>query len=211
MTNTQRSWPRLTLTIRETDSASLEEWVIAGRVDVALLQDPAILEELRVEPVVTERLGLVVSVRSPLGETNTPVRARDLSGLPMILPGPRHWIRRRVDNAWFRRGIALDPLQQVESIAVTKEMVRNDLGCSILPHAVVRDEIARGCLVFRPIEQMPLLAVHAIARRKETGAVPVIHQFASTLRDAMVELVGQGAWIGATLIDAAPGSEVMTA
>ncbi len=194
-------WPRLELSIREADSASLEEWVLSGRVDVAVLQDPAILTGLAIEPVLTERLGLVVSPRSPLGASDAPVRARDLVGLPMILPSPRHWIRRRVENAWFRRGIALDLLRQVESITVTKEMLRNDLGCSILPHAVARDEIARGCLVFRPIEQMPLAAVHAIARRKEASGVPVIHAFARTLRDVMTELVSQGIWTGATLAE----------
>ena len=192
-------WPRLGLTVREADSASLEEWVLGGRIDVALLQDPAALDELEVDPILTERLGLVVSARSSLGDSSAPVRARDLAGLAMILPQPRHWIRRRVENAWFQRGLNLDRVQEVEGVAVMKEMARNELGCAILPFSAVRDEVGRGLLAFRPIEQMPLFAVHAIARRRGGDAPPVIPAFARALREVMSALVDQGSWAGASL------------
>jgi len=32
-------WPNVTLTVREGSSASLEEWVLDRRIDIALLQD----------------------------------------------------------------------------------------------------------------------------------------------------------------------------
>ena len=57
-------WPHVTLAIREGTSASLEEWVLDRRVDVAVLQDPPALDELTIEPAVTERLGLVSGVRT---------------------------------------------------------------------------------------------------------------------------------------------------
>jgi len=193
-------WPKMTLTVREADSASMEEWVIAGRVDVAVLQDCPALDGIEIQPVLSEGLGLVLGMQSPLAHTTGPVRVRDLAGLPMILPHPRHWIRRRVENAWFRRGIRLDQLQQIESIAVTKEMVRNGLGCSVLPSVAVREEVARSTLVFRPIEQMPLFGVHAIARRKVPDEAPVIAEFARSLRDTMSELSGRGLWAGASVV-----------
>lgn len=209
-------WSGLTLSIREADSASLEEWVMAGRVDVAILQDPPALDGLQIEPVLSERIGLVVGLRSPLADGTGPVRSRDLVGVPLILPDPRHWVRRRVENAWFRRGLALDRVQQVDSVALTKEMVRNGLGCTVLPQVAVQEEIARGSLVFRPIDQMPLFAVHAIAWRIAAAAAPVIPGFARALRDVMVGLAFQELWPGAAVLDSAakvpkPAKEEMTA
>ena len=89
-----------------------------------------------------------------------PLRLRELADVPLILPGPRHWIRRLLARAAFQRGIRLNAALQADSVAMTKDMVRNGLGCTILPGIAVRDEIARGALVFRPIEQ-PALADHA--------------------------------------------------
>jgi LysR family transcriptional regulator, nitrogen assimilation regulatory protein len=193
-------WPNLTLAIREGTSASLEEWVLDRRVDIALLQDPPALDDLDVEPVVTEHLGLVSGVRTIRLEGSDSVRVRQLAGLKLILPHPRHWIRRLVETAAFRRGIVLDRIQQVDGVALTKEMVRNGLGHTILPFAAVRDEVARGALSFHPIEHDPLLTVHAIACRGGISAGPFVAEIRYVLRDVMCGLARSGEWPGATVV-----------
>jgi len=67
------------LTVREGSSASLEEWVLDRRIDIALLQDPPAIDELDVEPLLTERLGLVSGSgrcdwrgRTPSGSVTSP-------------------------------------------------------------------------------------------------------------------------------------------
>jgi hypothetical protein len=47
-------------------------------------------------------------------------------------------------------------------------MVRSLLDCTVLPHMAVRDELSRGSLVVRLIEQPTLRATHAIAFRQTT-------------------------------------------
>jgi LysR family nitrogen assimilation transcriptional regulator len=197
-------WPNVTLAIREGTSASLEEWVMDRRVDVALVQDPPALDDLDIEPVVEERLGLVSGVRRPLLNATGPIRLRQLGGLSLILPHPRHWIRRRVEIAAFRRGLTLGRIQQVDSVALTKEMVRSGLGCTVLPYATVQDEIGRGSLAFHPFGQEPLFTVHAIACRKSAGPAPFITEFRRFLRIALVDLAQSGAWAGATVIAGRP-------
>jgi LysR family nitrogen assimilation transcriptional regulator len=73
-------WPNVRLVIREGDSASLEEWLLNRRVDVAILHDPPTLDELDIEPVITERLGLVSGVRTAILDGSDPVRVRQLAG-----------------------------------------------------------------------------------------------------------------------------------
>jgi LysR family nitrogen assimilation transcriptional regulator len=192
--------PMLTVNVREGTSASLEEWVLDRRIDIALLQDPPALDELAAEPVATERLGLVSGVRAIRVEGGGPLRVRQLAGLKLILPHPRHWIRRLVDSAAFRRGIALEPIQQVDGVTLTKEMVRNGLGCTVLPYVAVRDEVARGTLAFHPIDHDPLLTVHAIVCRAGITPAPFISEARGVVRDALATLVKSGIWAGAAAI-----------
>ena len=193
-------WPNLTLAVREGSSASLEEWVLDRQVDIAVLQDPPALDELDVEPVVTEHLGLVSGVRTIRLEGTDSVRVRQLGGLKLILPHPRHWIRRLVESAAFRRGIVLDHVQQVDGVPLTKEMVRNGLGHTILPYVTVRDEVARGTLAFHAIEHDPLVTVHAIACRGGIAPAPFVTEIRRLLRDEMTGLARSGVWAGAAVI-----------
>jgi len=193
-------WSHLTLVIREGTSASLEEWVLDRRVDVAVLQDPAALDDLMIEPVVTERLGLVSDVRTLRLDGTDSIRVRQLGELKLILPHPRHWIRRLVDNAAFRRGIVLDQVQQVDGVALTKEMVRDGAGHTVLPFVAVRDEVARGTLSFLPIDHNPLLTIHAIASRGGVAPAPFVTEVGRVLHGVMSGLAKSGAWTGASLI-----------
>jgi LysR family nitrogen assimilation transcriptional regulator len=195
-------WPNVTLAIRESTSASLEEWVLDRRVDIAVLQDPPALDELDVEPVVAERLGLVSGVRAIRLEGSDSVRVRQLGGLKLILPDPRHWIRRLVEGAAFRRGIVLDQVQQVDGVALTKEMVRNGLGHTVLPYVAVADEVARGTLAFHPIEHDQILTVHAIACRSGIAPAPFVTDVRRVLHDVMSGLARSGAWPGAAAMAA---------
>ena len=88
---------------------------------------------------------------------------------------------------------------QVSSVASTKVMVRNGIGCTILPLTAVHDEVARGALAFRPISHPPLTSTCALAfRRQATNAV--VAEFADIARGAMTALVDSGAWPGAQIL-----------
>jgi LysR family nitrogen assimilation transcriptional regulator len=193
-------WPNVTLAIREGSSASLEEWVLDRRVDIAVLQDAPVLDELDIEPVVVERLGLVMNVRTTWPDGGGAIRLRQLADMPLILPHPRHWIRRLVESAAFRRGIVLDRVRQADGVSLIKEMVRNGLGATILPIAAVQDEVTRGCLSFRAIEHDSLVAVHAIACRGGDVPAPFVTDVRRLLRDVMSGLAISGAWAGATAV-----------
>jgi len=192
-------WPDVALDIREGSGSELEEWVLHRRVDIAVVLDPPVLSELEVSPILTDSLGLVVPVHSRMAEDHRPLRLRDLIDESLILPGPQHWIRRRVDSAAQQHAIRLVPTMQVSSVASTKVMVRNGIGCTILPLTAVQDEVARGALAFRPIGQPPLTYTCALAFRRE-AANAVVAEFADIAREAVTALVEGGAWPGAQII-----------
>ena len=192
-------WPQVVLDIREGSGGELEEWVLHHRVDIAIIQDPSGLGEIDVSPVLTENLGLVAPVQFRVAEGHGPLRLRDLVSELLILPGPQHWIRRRVDSAAQRCGVRLVPALQVNSVVSTKVMVRNGIGCTVLPLTAVSDEVARGALAFRPISHPPLTATCALAFRRPANNA-VVAEFADIAREAMAALVDSGAWPGAQIL-----------
>ncbi len=194
----RQRWPEVSLDIQEAAGEGVETRLLGRQVDIALLQDPAALDELRIESMLTEDLGLVMSPRDALAESSLPLRLRDLAEVPLILPNPRHWIRRLLARAAFQRGVRLDAGFQVDGVSVTKDMVRNGLGCSILPAVAVRDEIARGALMFRPIAQPALTATQAIATRRL--AAPGVRGIAQVVGDSVRSLAANGTWPGAQLV-----------
>jgi LysR family transcriptional regulator, nitrogen assimilation regulatory protein len=191
-------WPRVMLDVREAASGTLEAWLLSGRVDIALVQDPPELDELRFEPLLSENLGLVAAPRSRLADSDAPVRLRELADHKLILPRAQHWIARRLASAAFQRGVRIEPAFQVDSLALIKEMVRSLLGCTVLPCMAVRDELARGTLVFRPIEQPTLCATHAIGFR-QTTTEPQFRGFVDVIRDVVMALAKDGTWKGARI------------
>jgi LysR family nitrogen assimilation transcriptional regulator len=192
-----RRWPGMTLDLQESN-CGIESRLAGGLVDIALLQDPPDLDGLRIEPLLTEGLGLVASPGATLAGSSLPLRLRDLGGVKLILPNPRHWLRRALTRTAFQRGVRLDVVLQVDSVAMTKEMVRNGMGCTVLPAVAVREEIARGSLVFRPLAQPAVLATHAIAMR-DTAAQPV-RDIALGMGDVIRCLTASGAWPGAQMV-----------
>jgi LysR family nitrogen assimilation transcriptional regulator len=198
----RRLWPAVRLDIQEGGGADLETWIQSRRVDIAVIQDPCATADLDARPVLTETLGLVVSARSALADATDPLRLRDIAGLPLVLPNQRHWIRRRLDRAAFQAGIQLNAAVQVDSVGLTKMMVRNALGCTVLPAIAVQDELARGVLAFRSIVRPSLCATHAIVCRKSESS-PAALDLARVLHTAMVSLVEDGAWQGGQVIRSA--------
>jgi LysR family nitrogen assimilation transcriptional regulator len=189
-------WSSARLDIQEGSGAVLMEWLQRGRVDIAIVQDPSPVPDVETCSVVSEGLGLVVSARSPLAEETRPLRFRDIAHLPLILPNQEHWIRRKLDRAAYQAGIQLGASVQVDSVALTKTMVRKALGYTVLPGITVQDELARGALVFRPIIRPSLFATHAIAYRRSASSA-FVPQLAHLLSKIMVSLVEIGSWPGA--------------
>jgi LysR family transcriptional regulator, nitrogen assimilation regulatory protein len=191
-----RHWPGVTLDIQESNGGT-EARMLGGLVDIAVLQDPPDLDGLRIDPLLTEGLGLVAPPGAALAGSSLPVRLRDLAGVKLILPNPRHCLRRALTRTAFQRGVRLDVAVQMDSVAMTKEMVRNGLGCTVLPAVAVREELARGSLVFRALAQPAVSAARAMASRH--GAPPVVRDIARMTGDVIRCLTSTGAWPGAQL------------
>ena len=187
--------PEVTPVVKESVDGVADSWLLAGQVDLAILADPSELEELHIERALTERIGVVAAPHTSLAGSTRPLRLRDLDSLPLILPGKRHWLRRLLARTAFQRGARCEPAFEVDGLAVTKEMVRRGLGYAVLPASAVREEEARGALVFRPLDQPTLTATYAVACAQEAPAL--VRHAATAVCGALHTLAVSGTWPGA--------------
>jgi LysR family nitrogen assimilation transcriptional regulator len=200
-------FPRLTLHVREGVSTLLQEWLLDQRIDIAVLHNPAALETLEIRPVLTERMILIgppLRRRDKAADgklmTKPSYRIRDLAELPLIMPSLPHNIRRLVEQSAIQHGVRLRVQAEVDSVAFTKLLVQHGLGFSVLTHAAVQNELARGQLQSYPIERPALSTTVTIVTRREKSPSLLIEQVRSTLRSVIRALVQSKDWASAKMI-----------
>ena len=187
--------PDVRLAIREGPSAALEEWVVGRQVDISLVQIPGIGRTRR--PAGRGRAARVgVGCAGSLFHGSHPCPAT--RGPGSWSSERAEWTRRLVESAAFRRGVVFDKIQEVEGVALLKEMTRTGLGCTVSPLATVREEVAHGTLAFRPFEHDLFSAVHAVAIRGGIPPAPFVVDMSVLLHGVMSDMVRDGSWVGAS-------------
>jgi LysR family transcriptional regulator, nitrogen assimilation regulatory protein len=141
-------FPRAVITVLEGLSLSLRESLVAGRLDLALLFDPLPSPQLAYEPLMRERLLLVAPPRSRL-----PPRAAlaALSDYEMVLPSPPNAIRELLDGVLGPRGITLNVLAEVGAVQTVLALVREGVGCTVLPESALAMDQSTSPLPQAPI------------------------------------------------------------
>lgn len=124
-------FPQAVITVAEALSVNLREWLIGGRIDLALLFDPAPAPQLEYEVLLREPMLLV----SPAGTSPLPARVpiARLASLPLVLPRAPNALRALVDGAAAARGVALDVVAEVDSVHTVLSLVRGGAGSTVLP------------------------------------------------------------------------------
>jgi LysR family nitrogen assimilation transcriptional regulator len=165
VTNWPREHPNVNLQIVEQLSNTLTEWLIAGRLDLALTYSPAEGGMLTAEPLLQERMCAVMPVPAGgqrgaqrLGE----VRFIELGQRPLVLQSPAYVNRQIIDMTAKYCSVELNVAYEIDSIDLTLDLVEANLGWSIQPYLTVRrlmeaGRLAVGLIVAPDItRQLPL-------------------------------------------------------
>lgn len=198
----QREWPQVALHVRDGISNLLQEWLLDGRLDVAVLYNPPPLDALESEVIMQEHMVVVEPpdrpdrpARQPRGKSAIGTcRIRDLADMPLIMPGLPHNNRRIAEQAAIQHGVRLRVRLEVDSVTLAKAMVKSGLGCTILAYAAVHEEVMRGELKVRVIERPALVSTVAISMLREHRT----HKLPNELRQIAIaevnKLVADGVW-----------------
>lgn len=156
------------LTIMEALSVSLQERLLAGRIDVAVIHNPAPSPLLNVEPILTESICLLSAARGVKPGT---VSFRALDRYELISPAPPHPIRSLVEAEAARCDMKLRIALEIDAVANMLQLVKEGYGHAVVPYNVVRAGMSGSGIVARPIARPTLkstVALVTVARRPHT-------------------------------------------
>jgi len=193
-------WPQISLRLLEGSSASLHEWVLDRRIDLAVLHNPIALPELDIEPISYEQTVLVGPGKAAHGDLpriKSSISVGELADVPLIMPALPHANRRMLDNAAKQFGVRLQIRSEVDSITLIKALIRYGQGFTVSTFASVQNEVARGELQAYSIDRPPLISVFAIVRRREMRGSWLTNELAETVRVTLAKQIASGEWQGA--------------
>jgi len=156
-------FPRAVITVSEGLSLQLREWLIAGRLDLALLFDPAASPQLACKTLLRESLRLV----APAGAPKLPARVGlpALAAYPMVLPSAPNAIRSLLDAALRSRGITLQVVAEVGAVQTVLALVAKGMACTVLPEsAVPQDAALQSAAIGPPAIRNKLVLATPLAR-----------------------------------------------
>lgn len=144
----RQRFPRAVITVLEGLSVALRESLIAGRLDLALLFDPAPSPQLSFQPLMREKLLLVAPPKSKLPAR---VGLPALANYPMVLPSAPNAIRHLLDSVLGPRHIELQVLAEVGAVGTALGLVATGVGCTILPESALGAAAGGEALPHAPI------------------------------------------------------------
>ncbi|MBL0421796.1 LysR family transcriptional regulator [Ramlibacter sp. AW1] len=167
----QQRYPRARIAITEGLSTALQEQLLIGRVDVAVMHNPAASNLLHIEALAEESVCLLS--RSRDGDFARPGTATlaELSGLRLIAPANPHPIRSQIEVEATRQGIGLDFHLEVEALASIPDLVLAGCGHAVVPESVLWAGLPDAQLVARRLSRPRLrgkLALVSASRRPAT-------------------------------------------
>ncbi|MBR5365526.1 MAG: LysR family transcriptional regulator [Clostridia bacterium] len=150
---------RRSITILTDTIQNLYEMLSDYRIDLAIVEgrprDPGISALL----LDTDYLVCVMSNNHPLAKKNM-VTVGDILRENLILRLPNSGTRNLFVSSLEQAGMSIDDFQvilEVDNIATIKDLIRKDMGISILAKSACLDELKKGKLTALPIENLSMI------------------------------------------------------
>jgi LysR family nitrogen assimilation transcriptional regulator len=147
-------FPEAAITVMEGLSIQLREWLVAGRVDVAIVFDPPHSPQLHQETLVREPL-VLVSIQ-PLPPR---MRLADVAQRALVMPSGPHALRQLLEQHTQPRGLALQLVAEVDSVQTVLSLVARGVGDAVLPVSATKAWVYPQAL--------QVAAIHAPAIRNQ--------------------------------------------
>jgi LysR family nitrogen assimilation transcriptional regulator len=126
-------FPQAAVTVVEGLSIRLREWLVAGRVDVAIVFDSPASPQVQQEVLLREQLVLVSS--QPLA---TRMKLADVALRTLVMPSGPHALRQLLETTTLPRGLSLKLAAEVDSVQTVLSLVARGVADTVLPASAVR-------------------------------------------------------------------------
>ena len=178
--------PSAALSISEGLSISMQEWLRAGRLDIALLYDPAPSPDLECVPLMQEELyliGMRARARVARSGKSGPIALKDVATMPLVIPSRPNAIRMAVETQMASIGCKPLVSLEIDGIGAILDLVADGAGHAILPRYALGNSAQPDQFELRPIVRPRLVSKLALATA--AGRTTTLTQ------QAMIEMIRQ--------------------
>ena len=165
--------PDASLSITEGLSISMQEWLLAGRLDIALLYNPSPSPEFELMPLREEELLLIAA--KPQSKSRridtSPILLADVAALPLVIPSRPNAIRMLVETTMAGIGCKPTIALEIDGVSAILDLVSDGAGNAILPSYAVATAVHPGAYCMRRIVKPRLrskLEIATSSRRATT-------------------------------------------
>ncbi|URV28261.1 LysR family transcriptional regulator [Burkholderia gladioli] len=187
------SFPGATLSVAQGLSTYLTEWLMMGRIDVAVLYDTFDTPSIDKRTIHTEELFLV-GPGDGSGEAGPErietIALREIVRYPLVIPGRMHAIRHMVEAAAAEQGIRLNIELEVDGVASILDLVSEGIGHAVLALNAIPAELRTGRLRLTRITEPTLYSRLAIATSRRHPLPQLARQAIAMLEADVLPLYG---------------------
>lgn len=161
-------YPQASIGIVEGLSAAMQEWLLLGRLDVALLYNPAVNPQLEFERVRASEMYLIgaadrAAARTPNGRLPASVRMADLARYPLIIPSRPNVFRNLIEAECARHDVRLTVALEIDSIPAVLDLVERGFGYALMTRDALHGHQSTHALTAARIVSPTISAPLAIA------------------------------------------------
>ena len=184
-----KRFPGITLQMTEGASYYLLDGMDTGRVDLAIIVNPAHRDYLSNEQLVTEKVYLVGSPR--LSDIpSSPCSMSDLRDRPMVLFTRPSGGRTQLENTAAANNISIDVRFEAASPDVVKDFVRRGLAYAMMPYSSIFKEVESGELIVSEFKGFEL--TRTFIRRTDRASSPAIDAISTQIREEFQAMTTEG-------------------
>jgi LysR family nitrogen assimilation transcriptional regulator len=191
----REAFPLISLRVIEGFSGHVLEWLLTGKIDVAVLYNAPRTGSLRAEPLLTDELFLLGPAEGGILPDAESVPARLLSAIPLILPARPHGLRMLVDSMLGEAGIVPRVEIEVEAMPSTLGLVENGVGYTILSYSTAHARVQAGRMRAWRIVEPGITRQLILATSSQRPTTPAMRSLVAMVRQEVRSLTEQGLWL----------------
>lgn len=154
----RQQMPDAQLSISEGLSVTMQEWLVNGRLDIAVLYNAQPANGIEATPLVDEDLMLVQPRPPGLPEDPPPppITLQEVARLPLVIPSRPNAIRMHVEAEMAAIGCRPTIALEIDGVSAILDLVADGAGHAILSRNAVASSVKPSAFTVRAIGQPPL-------------------------------------------------------
>lgn len=152
--------PHIQFSVKSANTEHIVEALAGGEIDLGLIEGPVSSREVFRQPVLEDRMVLIVGRRSPWPGVEKPtIPVRALTEVPLIMRERGSGSRRVVELALRRAGVPWRELRiamELDSIVAIISAVEEGLGAGFVSEWAIRKEVRLGTVRVIPVEGLDI-------------------------------------------------------